>query len=116
MIFTVTHRFEIEAETTREAIELSKTASPTAYAAMRKTTGNGATPHVNPVDEKDWPMWAKALKFTVAAPQDKGIGDTVARVIGPENSEAFKVWYKKITGKDCGCNGRQKLWNQLYPL
>lgn len=63
----------------------------------------------------NWPLWAKALRH-VSQPEDKGIGDVIARTIGPENSEAFKAWYKKTTGKDCGCTGRQAKWNLIYPL
>ncbi len=68
-----------------------------------------------PVPRKDWPIWAKALAM-IAKPEDKGIGDVVARTIGAENSEAFKKWYKATTGKDCGCTGRQLRWNIEYPL
>ena len=69
--------------------------------------------HAKPA--KQWPLWAKALKL-LAKPADRGIGDVLARVIGDEKSEAFKAWYKKTFGKDCGCNGRQIRWNRLYPL
>lgn len=70
---------------------------------------------IQPIPRKDWPIWAKALA-QFAKPEDKGIGDVVARMIGDENSAAFKNWFKLTFGKDCGCNGRQKLWNQTYPL
>ncbi len=63
----------------------------------------------------NWPTWAKALSRR-AKPEDKGIGDVVARTIGPETSGAFKAFYEMTFGKPCGCNGRQKLWNQKYPL
>lgn len=62
-----------------------------------------------------WPLWAKALKV-LAKPEDKGVGDVVARIIGDENSEAFRIWYLKTFGKPCGCNGRQDRWNRIYPL
>ncbi len=64
---------------------------------------------------KHWPPWAVALR-QFANPEDKGIGDVVARMIGAENSAAFKLWFKETFNRDCGCNGRQKLWNQTYPL
>lgn len=63
----------------------------------------------------EWPIWAKSLKL-VAKPGDKGLGDVVARIIGDENSEAFKEWYRKTFNKPCGCNGRQARLNALYPL
>jgi len=64
---------------------------------------------------EDWPIWAKALK-QFATPQDKGIGDVVARMIGDETSAKFKAWHLATFGKPCGCTGRQKLWNTKYPL
>ncbi len=67
------------------------------------------------VPRKDWPLWAKALAM-IAKPEDKGIGDVVARTIGAENSEAFKKWFKATTGKDCGCTGRHRRLNIEYPL
>ncbi len=70
---------------------------------------------IQPIPRKDWPVWAKALAM-IAKPEDKGIGDTVARTVGAENSEAFKKWFKVTTGKDCGCSGRQRRWNIEYPL
>jgi hypothetical protein len=60
-------------------------------------------------------LWAKALKL-LAKPQDKGIGDTVARIIGDEKSAAFKAWYKTTFGKSCGCSGRQLALNARFPL
>ncbi len=70
---------------------------------------------IQPIPRKEWPVWAKALAM-ISKPEDKGIGDVIARTIGAENSEAFKKWYKATTGKDCGCTGRQRRWNIEYPL
>ncbi len=67
------------------------------------------------IPRKDWPLWAKALA-QFATPEDKGIGDVVARMIGAENSEKFKQWHIKTFGKSCGCNGRQARLNAQYPL
>ncbi len=64
---------------------------------------------------EQWPLWAKALK-QFAKPEDKGIGDVVARMIGDENSAKFKAWHQAAFGKPCNCNARQALWNALYPL
>ncbi len=63
----------------------------------------------------EWPLWAKAFK-QFATPDDKGIGDVVARMIGDENSAKFKVWHLAIFRRTCRCNGRQNLWNMKYPL
>ena len=81
----------------------------------------GSTPFIyehstsQQIPSKQWPTWAKALKL-IARPEDKGIGDVVARTIGAENSEAFKAFYHRVTGRLCNCKGRQERWNRLYPL
>ncbi len=72
-------------------------------------------PVVELIPRDQWPLWTKALAM-IAKPEDKGIGDVVARTIGAENSEAFKKWFKATTGKDCVCSGRQRRWNIEYPL
>ncbi len=68
-----------------------------------------------PVPRDKWPGWARVIA-TRATPEDKGIGDVIARTIGDERSEKFKAFYMVTFGKPCGCDGRQKLWNQKYPL
>ncbi len=84
----------------------------------------GATPKLLPISKpkdhpavaySEWPLWTRALS-KLAKPEDRGIGDVVARTIGAENSEAFKKWFKATTGKDCGCTGRQARYNLQYPL
>ncbi len=77
--------------------------------------GSAANLTVQPIPRKDWPLWAKALA-QFSKPEDKGIGDVVRRIIGEENSEAFKKWFKATTGKDCGCAGRHRRLNIEYPL
>ncbi len=84
------------------------------YAELQRKFAPKPTP-IQPIPRKEWPMWAKALAM-IAKPEDKGIGDVVARTIGAENSEAFKKWFKATTGKDCGCTGRERRWNIEYPL
>ncbi len=68
-----------------------------------------------PLPPDQWPIWAKALK-TMAKPEDKGIGDVVARMIGDEKSEAFKAWHIATFGKACNCTARRERWNRFYPL
>jgi len=63
----------------------------------------------------NWPMILVPMKL-LAKSGDKGLGDIVARTVGPLGGEEFKLWYKKIFGKDCGCNARQEAWNEAYPL
>ncbi len=72
-------------------------------------------PRTSEIPRDQWPMWAKVMAER-AIPEDKGIGDVVARTIGPETSGAFKAFYEMTFGKPCGCTGRQKLWNAKYPL
>ena len=61
-----------------------------------------------------WPEWAKAIALG-RQPQDQGVGDTVARVIGPVASGAFKTWYFALFRRHCGCEQRQREWNARYP-
>ncbi len=67
------------------------------------------------ITKQEWPIWAKSLKH-FAKPEDSGIGDVVARMIGDEKSAAFKAWHYATFGKPCNCSGRQARWNRLYPL
>jgi len=71
-------------------------------------------PDSRAIPRDEWPVWAKALAL-VSTDADKGIGDTVARAIGPKCSAAFKSWHMTVFGKSCGCKARQSEWNQLYP-
>lgn len=81
-----------------------------------ESTINGVSQlNTNPLPHNQWPLWARSIAW-LAIDADKGVGDVVYRTVGPENSEAFKAWYKKTTGKNCGCVGRQARWNQQYPL
>ena len=68
-----------------------------------------------PLEKSKWPAWMKALGL-LARPGERGIGDIVARTVGPLGGDAFKRWYKNISGKDCDCPKRQAAWNRRYPL
>jgi hypothetical protein len=48
-------------------------------------------------------------------PQDRGLGDTISRVLEPKGGKLFKRLYKRITGGDCGCSDRASRLNALYP-
>lgn len=67
-----------------------------------------------PVPREEWPIWAKAIALA-ASPEDKGVGDTVARTIGDRNSARFKAWFKTIFDRDCNCADRHAAWDTLYP-
>jgi hypothetical protein len=62
-----------------------------------------------------WPVFLTPLKL-LAKPEDKGLGDIVAREIGPIGGKAFKKWYKVFFKKGCGCGARQESWNAKWPL
>jgi hypothetical protein len=80
------------------------------HRAYAKANWNGDVTTLN-----EWPLWAEALaKFS--KPEDRGIGDVIARMIGDEKSARFKAWYLATFGRVCGCNGRQEKWNRMYPL
>jgi hypothetical protein len=66
------------------------------------------------VPRDKWPLWAKGVALARGG-QDKGVGDTVERAVGPVGGEAFKQWYLNTFGKPCGCDGRKESWNTLYP-
>ena len=65
------------------------------------------------VPRSDWPLWARALAL-IAKPEDKGVGDTIARTIGPFGGENFKAWYQTAFGASCGCVERQDSFNLQY--
>jgi hypothetical protein len=66
-----------------------------------------------PNKSEQWPLWARTIaKFRKEG--EVGIGDTIKRVIGNDNSEAFKKWYKSTFNRDCGCCGRQQNLNVQY--
>jgi len=72
-------------------------------------------PKPKPMPRDEWPLHIRLLVL-VAKPEDKGIGDVIARVVGPIGGDAFKVWYEKAFGKSCGCSERQETLNQTYPF
>lgn len=65
------------------------------------------------VVEAPWPWWAKGVRM-LRSPDDIGVGDTIAREIGPIGGDAFKAWSKRI-GFHCGCEQRQEVLNKRYP-
>lgn len=62
-----------------------------------------------------WPAYLLPLKL-LKQEEDRGLGDIVARTIGPVGGDAFKDWYREKFGQDCGCRDRQIHLNRLYPL
>jgi hypothetical protein len=75
--------------------------------------GVGVVRH-SPVN-REWPAALLPLKV-LAKPGDRGAGDIIARVIGPIGGYAFKTWYRRMFGTDCGCGHRQEVLNARWPL
>lgn len=74
------------------------------------------TPRPEPLEavpEKDWPWTAWAVA-RLRHPDDTGLGDTIARNLFRFGADAFKRLFKRIVGKDCGCDRRREKLNQLY--
>jgi hypothetical protein len=74
----------------------------------------GPAPGLEAMPRSQWPLGI-ALVAMLARPEDRGIGDTVARVVGPVGGDLFKAWYRRVTGQDCGCGTRQESLNATYP-
>jgi len=70
---------------------------------------------VQSIPTNEWPIWAKAIS-QFSTPNDKGIGDVVARMIGDEASAKFKAWHIATFGRPCNCANRKERWNRQYPL
>jgi hypothetical protein len=51
----------------------------------------------------------------VASIPSKGLGDTVAKITHATGLDKLAEVYTRITGKDCGCKGRQEFLNKLIP-
>lgn len=66
------------------------------------------------IPRSDWPLWVTVLS-KMRAKDDRGAGDTIARVVGPIGGEAFKKWHEKTFGQSCGCSERQESLNERYP-
>jgi hypothetical protein len=50
----------------------------------------------------------------LAKPQDKGAGDTIARLIASVGLDRWKAFSKKL-GMPCNCDARQADLNERYP-
>lgn len=81
----------------------------------------GATPAVQvtpaaifPVPRDKWPIKV-VMMSKLRKEVDAGVGDTIARIIGPTTSAAWKAAFLNMTGHDCGCDSRRNRLNLLYP-
>lgn len=67
------------------------------------------------VPKAEWPLWALEVAKR-AQPGDTGVGDIIARTVGPIGGDLFKSWFQTIFSKSCGCTERQESLNLQYPL
>jgi hypothetical protein len=66
------------------------------------------------VPRSQWPLAARAIA-KLARAQDRGVGDTIARIIDPMGGKLYKRWHKRLMGRPCGCNDEQARLNAIYP-
>ncbi len=46
----------------------------------------------------------------------EGLGDVVEKVANATGLDKVAKIYTKVTGKDCGCQGRKQRLNKKFPL
>lgn len=56
------------------------------------------------------------VRTDLKAGQIQGMGDVVAEVTHVTGLDNLSQLYTQVTGKDCGCNQRRQILNQLLPL
>ena len=78
--------------------------------SRRPKSRPGNPPRIN----RQWPVWARKTA-QIAKPEDSGLGDTIARIIGGFGGNAFKLWFKATFKADCGCDARQEHLNWRFP-
>lgn len=66
------------------------------------------------IDPASWPRLARWLA-RLRTPEDRGLGDTIARNLNRFGADAWKRLYTRITGADCGCQSRQEMLNSMFP-
>lgn len=47
--------------------------------------------------------------------KSKGLGDTIEKIADKTGLSKISEAYSKTTGRDCGCNKRKKILNELFP-
>jgi hypothetical protein len=68
--------------------------------------------NIKPIDNS-WPTWAEIVKSQKIY-SDKGIGDTLERIIKTTKLDKISKIYESITKKSCGCNDRKQHLNKKY--
>lgn len=75
-------------------------------------TDGSEPPRLTSPQEPKIPTWVAVLQAR-RAPEDKGVGDTFARLLG-SFGEAFKAT-TRLLGVPCCCAERQAEWNERWP-
>lgn len=78
------------------------------------TVFGGGTAVADHHDRARWPKVARSVAW-LRAGGDRGIGDTVARLVAGVGGDTLAEWYERITGGSCGCDDRQAGLNSRYP-
>jgi hypothetical protein len=56
------------------------------------------------------------MKVRTGLKAGNGLGDTVADLAHLTGMDQLAKSYEQVTGKSCGCKGRQEKLNQLFPF
>ena len=106
--------------TTEEAIKIYGSNPSAGVRAMLGGEGEFPMPPppvkkpCTPIPRKEWnPLIANFVDAN-AIDADKGLGDTIYRMVGSDESAVFCSTFKSITGHDCGCPARREALNILY--
>lgn len=67
-----------------------------------------------PSPPKEWPMLARIIR-RMRSTEDRGVGDTVARMLSYFGAKSMSEMYERIMGKPCGCGDRQARLNAFFP-
>ncbi len=88
--------------------------STAGHSSLRGVTAPSSPQTKRAVPSPLLPLAARIIS-KMAIPTDAGVGDTLARLIGSAGGEPYKRWFRKITGRDCGCTNRQAWLNARFP-
>lgn len=95
-----------------DAMLAREKASVNALSAPRTLSGGENV--VSAVPRDQWPLAAKGMAL-LRTPEDRGVGDTVARLARIAGGESLAAAYRRITGRDCHCAQRAERLNQMFP-
>lgn len=87
---------------------------PAVHAKREEAAASPVSPSAS-MPRGEWPILAKTLA-RMEADGDRGLGDVVERLAAKVGGESFKTWYKRLTGRECGCNSRREALNALFPF